>query len=73
MKISRPINMSIVPPRMPALPANAVPNLRPRKTPRLHMTNVTAAIIRTDTTASAMVCSAMVKPTESASIEVATP
>ena len=65
--------MSITPPRIEALPASFVPNLRPMSSPVMQIKKVTAPIMNASTSASRRVYSAMVKPTDSASIEVATP
>ena len=73
MKILRPMAMSITPPRMPALPASFVPNLRPKIRPAQQIKNVTIAIVITEEIASVRLYSEIVKPTERASIDVATP
>ena len=65
--------MRITPPRIPALPASLVPARLPIKIPKRQMAKVTAPIIRQAIRASKKLCSAIVKPTDKASIEVATP
>ena len=73
MKISRPIAIKITPPRISALLESFVPNRLPRERPDMEMKNVTVAMIREQTRAISQSYSAMVKPTDKASMEVATP
>ena len=51
MKISSPMPMRMTPPRMEALPAKTVPNLRPMSRPTVQMTKVTAAMMAAQTNA----------------------
>ena len=73
MNISTPITMRIMPPKIEDLPARAVPNFLPMITPPRQMMKVTAAITSEQRNASRRLYEEIVKPTESASIEVATP
>ena len=63
----------MAPPKMPALLASLVPAFLPITMPAKHITKVTAPISRQASSASAKLYSAMVKPTDSASMDVATP
>ena len=72
-KMLIPIITSIEPPRMVALPASFVPKDFPRNTPNIQMMKVTTAMISAQRSAMGKLYSDIVKPTESASIEVATP
>ena len=72
MKISRPIKISIAPPKIEALEENFVPKCLPNSTPKKQHIKVTKAITETQTKACKKIYSAIVKPTERASIEVAT-
>ena len=72
MNISIPISIRIIPPAISALPANFVPNFLPIITPARQITKVTAIIKHTATSAVKKLYSAIVKPTDKASIEVAT-
>ena len=65
--------MSIAPPKIDALPAKCVPNFLPRKSPNKQIPNVTAAMSKAQALAIQISYDAMVKPTERASMEVATP
>lgn len=65
--------ISMMPPSMEAFPASLVPNFLPMISPPTQMAKVTAAMIRAQTRAVRKPYSAIVNPTESASIEVATP
>ena len=58
---------------MLALPDNRVPTVRPMRSPSRQMPNVTAAMMSEQVSAAAVSYAAMVKPTDSASMEVATP
>ena len=58
---------------MPAFPASLVPNFFPMKTPAKHTQNVTPPMMSASESASGAESSAIVKPTESASMDVATP
>ena len=71
--ISTPIATRIIPPNIPALPQSFVPAVLPSNTPLRHMTKVITAIISAAIIAEARLYSAIVKPTESASIDVAIP
>ena len=73
IKISRPISMSIAPPKIPALPASLVPAVFPMRIPAKHMKKVSTPRRRQAINASNTLYSEIVKPTESASIEVAIP
>ena len=73
MNISNPINIRITPPNIFAFPARRVPNFLPSTRPAMQITNVTIAIIRQASNASDRLYSEIVKPTESASIDVAIP
>ena len=73
INISSPIKISIAPPRIPAFPASLVPAFLPIAIPEKQITNVTAPIRRQATKASIKLCSEIVNPTDSASIEVAIP
>ena len=72
-KISSPMKIKMAPPKMEALPARRVPKVRPITSPAVQITKVTAAITAAQATAIQGPYSAMVKPTDSASMEVATP
>ena len=73
MKIFIPMMIRIEPPKTEALPESFVPKVLPKSSPTAHKIKVTRAITRQQTSAISQSYSAMVKPTESASIEVATP
>ena len=66
-----PIRMS--PPSMDARPARSSPSLRPILRPARQMNNVTTPMISDDSSACTVLYDAVVNPTESASIDVATP
>ena len=65
--------MRIAPPRSCALFESLVPNFFPTISPAVHITNVTIAIIKDGRNAPKEEYSAIVKPTDSASIDVAIP
>lgn len=72
-KISSPIPMRITPPKMVALSASFMPKRFPRKSPAMQMAKVTIPMMILASIALAKGYSAKVKPTESASMEVASP
>ena len=63
----------MIPPRIDAFEASLVPNLFPIIRPAKHMIKVTTPMITAQTNADKNPYSAIVKPTESASIEVGMP
>ena len=73
MKISSPIMIKMTPPNMHALLDNLVPNFLPMISPAMLIKNVTTAMIKAQTSAIIKPYSAMVKPTDNASMEVAIP
>ena len=72
-KISSPMRMRMTPPKILALPASLVPNFLPMNTPAKHRRKVTQPMMRHSVSAIKKVKSAMVKPTDRASREVAMP
>ena len=72
-KISIPIAISIHPPSIDAFQESLVPAFRPIRRPPTQITKVTAAMIRPAVFAMIRSYSAIVKPTDNASMEVATP
>ena len=73
MKISNPITIRMIPPIIVALFENTIPNFFPSPSPTKQITNVSAPIISAATTAINKPYSAIVKPTDNASIDVAIP
>ena len=73
MKISIPMAMRIIPPRIPAFLLRCVPAFLPIASPAMQIAKVTTQIMREETNAMSTSYSAVVKPTESASIDVAIP
>ena len=73
IKISDPIAMSIIPPITVPFPATAFPMRLPARSPTIQIAKVTAPIISDSASADQTLIPAMVNPTDSASIEVATP
>ena len=73
IKISRPMKIRIAPPKIPALPASFVPAFLPIRIPAKQIKKVTTPIRMHERSASGRLYSAIVKPTERASIEVAIP
>ena len=72
-RFSTPIKIKMAPPSTEALPARCVPKRRPITSPAVQITKVTAAMMPAHASAISGPYSAMVKPTDSASMEVATP
>ena len=72
MNISIPIAIKIIPPKMSAF-ESFCPIDFPSRSPIIQIMNVTSAIITEAMKAKKSVKSAIVKPTESASMEVAIP
>ena len=73
MKISMPIAIRMIPPKMMALSASFMPNDLPRMRPAMQMKKVVMPMMRLARSASDASYSAIVKPTERASMEVAIP
>ena len=73
MKISNPIKINIIPPTSVALFASLLLSFFPRVTPAKQIMNVMIEIMAIETKTAKILYSANVKPTESASIEVAMP
>ena len=69
----KPITIKILPPNMDDFPASLVPKVFPIATPKAQITQVIKPITIAQTSASSALYSDMVNPTESASMEVATP
>ena len=65
--------MRMTPPRTEALPESLVPNFLPMESPAAQMKKVTNAMMREQTSAMNQPYSEMVKPTDRASMLVATP
>ena len=74
-KITIPMIIKIVPPKIVAFPASFVPNFLPGNTPVIHIPNVTTDIINEQTKEPNQLypSSTKVKPTDRASIDVAMP
>ena len=73
IKISKPIKIRIEPPRMLALLANFNPNFLPSFSPNMQIKKVTMPMVKDSIRAKGNVKLAIVKPTDSASIDVAIP
>ena len=73
IKISRPMNIRIEPPKMLALLANFNPNFLPSFNPNTQIKKVTMPMIIDSIRAKGNVKLAIVKPTDKASIDVAIP
>ena len=73
IKISRPMNIRIEPPRMLALLANFNPNFLPSFNPNTQIKKVTMPMIIDSIRAKGNAKLAIVKPTDKASIDVAIP
>ena len=73
IKISRPMNIRIEPPKMLALLANFNPNFLPSFNPNTQIKKVTMPMIIDSIRAEGNVKLAIVKPTDRASIDVAIP
>ena len=73
MKISSPMPMRMIPPSTEALPESLVPNFLPMRRPAMQRKKVTTAMMPEAVSAISQPYSAMVKPTERASMLVATP
>ena len=73
MKISSPMPIRMTPPRILALPESCVPNFLPMRRPAMQRMKVTTAMMIAAVSAISQPYSEMVKPTERASMLVATP
>ena len=73
IKISRPMNIRIEPPKMLALLANFNPNFLPSINPNMQIKKVTMPMIIDSIRAKGNAKLAIVKPTDKASIDVAIP
>ena len=73
IKISRPMNIRIEPPKMLALLANFNPNFLPSFNPNTQIKKVTMPMIIDSIRAKGNAKLAIVKPTDKASIDVAIP